>query len=139
MLLVVREQSGTESVVHAEAEKDAADFLFSLLNLPISKVIDMLIRHPMVGCLGNLYGSVQTLPDNYICHHDTRAARDALLAGRLHGGFVTNRVYTVSDNLRITRQSTTADGIAMMNAGGPLRKKIVTLDDNEVFIHAMGS
>jgi hypothetical protein len=33
MLLVVREQSGTESVVHAEAEKDAADFHF--------------IRHPM--------------------------------------------------------------------------------------------
>ncbi|KAM0926148.1 hypothetical protein ACQ4PT_003755 [Festuca glaucescens] len=57
-LLVARGQSGTERVVYAEADKDAADFLFSLLGLPISTVGNILSTHPMVGCLANLYGSV---------------------------------------------------------------------------------
>jgi hypothetical protein len=143
---VARSQSGTERVVYAEADKHAADFLFSLLGLPISTVGNILSTEPMVGCLANLYGSVQTqtLPDRYICHSDARAARFDLLAGRLiplinasssssnrrrssrHIGFVVERrsKYTVSDNLNITPSG----------AGGSFRERIVLLGPNEVII-----
>ncbi|XP_077252499.1 uncharacterized protein LOC143891880 [Tasmannia lanceolata] len=53
-------------VLFAEAGKDFADFLMSLLALPVGSVIRLLTKQNMVGCLGKLYGSVENLSDIYI-------------------------------------------------------------------------
>ncbi|GKV28511.1 hypothetical protein SLEP1_g37555 [Rubroshorea leprosula] len=65
-----------EKVLFAEANKDFVDFLFNLLSLPIGTVIRLLSKHGMVGCLGNLYESVETLNDTYM---QASQAKDSLL------------------------------------------------------------
>ncbi|KAF7133554.1 hypothetical protein RHSIM_Rhsim09G0160300 [Rhododendron simsii] len=50
-------------VLFAEAGKDFVDFLFTLLSLPVSTVVRLLTAKSMVGCLGNLYDSVENLSD----------------------------------------------------------------------------
>ncbi|KAF6146044.1 hypothetical protein GIB67_033403 [Kingdonia uniflora] len=61
-------------VIFAEAEKDFVDFLFSLLSLPLASIIGLLTKKKMVGCLGNLFGSVEKLSNTYVQpnqHKDT--------------------------------------------------------------------
>ncbi|KAF9598872.1 hypothetical protein IFM89_032726 [Coptis chinensis] len=53
-------------VLFAEVGKDFVDFLFSLLSLPVGSVIKLLNKSKMVGCIGNLYESVENLNDTYI-------------------------------------------------------------------------
>ncbi|KAG2595590.1 uncharacterized protein LOC120710463 [Panicum virgatum] len=53
-------------VVFAEADKDAVDFLFSLLALPVATIVEMLGKGSMPGSFGNLYGSVEKLDDSYV-------------------------------------------------------------------------
>ncbi|KAL6326756.1 hypothetical protein AAG906_010931 [Vitis piasezkii] len=53
-------------VVFAEAEKDFIDFLFNLLTLPIGTIVGFLPKEGMVGCLGNLYDSIENLSQTYI-------------------------------------------------------------------------
>ncbi|XP_077245003.1 uncharacterized protein LOC143884979 [Tasmannia lanceolata] len=53
-------------VLFAEAGKDFADFLMSLLALPVGSVIKLLTKQKMVGCLGKLYDSVENLSETYI-------------------------------------------------------------------------
>ncbi|KAM1141268.1 hypothetical protein ACFX2J_041094 [Malus domestica] len=53
-------------VLFAEAGKDFVDFLFTLLSLPVGTVIRLLAKHGMVGSLGKLYESVETLSDTYM-------------------------------------------------------------------------
>lgn len=67
----------TRSVLYAEADKDFIDFLFNLLSLPLGAVIRLLTKEHMVGCLGNLYESVQTL--NETCFIKPSQAKEALL------------------------------------------------------------
>ncbi|KAI8539933.1 hypothetical protein RHMOL_Rhmol09G0221300 [Rhododendron molle] len=50
-------------VLFAEAGKDFVDFLFTLLSLPVGAVVRLLNANRMVGCLGNLYESVENLSD----------------------------------------------------------------------------
>jgi hypothetical protein len=52
--------------VFAEVDKDAVDFLFSLLALPVAKIVEMLGKGSMPGSFGNLYGSVEKLDDSYV-------------------------------------------------------------------------
>lgn len=56
----------TNKVVFAEAGKDCVDFLFHILSLPIATVIRLLKQQGKVGCLGNLYESVEDLDNAYI-------------------------------------------------------------------------
>lgn len=119
-LLVELDSRGRHKrVVYAEAGKDVVDFLLTFLTLPIGTVVKLLNRNSMsmVGCVGNLYGSVEKLPNDFICHRDAKAAKDTLLrpaGGRLPlltnagssstGGtnFVEKAVtYTVMDDLEI--------------------------------------
>ncbi|CAK9323743.1 unnamed protein product [Citrullus colocynthis] len=67
----------TRSVLYAEADKDFIDFLFNLLSLPLGAVIRLLTKEHMVGCLGNLYESVETL--NETCFIKPSQAKEALL------------------------------------------------------------
>ncbi|CAK8574325.1 unnamed protein product [Lathyrus sativus] len=53
-------------VLFAEASKSVIDFLFNLLCLPIGTVVKLLGTNGMVGGLGNLYQSVETLNQSYM-------------------------------------------------------------------------
>lgn len=53
-------------VVFAEGGKSFVDFLFNLLSLPIGTVIKALKNGSMVGCIGNLYGSLENLNEAYM-------------------------------------------------------------------------
>lgn len=56
----------TNRVLFAEAGKDCVDFLFHILSLPVATVISLLKEQGMVGCLENLYKSVEGLDEMYI-------------------------------------------------------------------------
>ncbi|KXG31839.1 uncharacterized protein LOC8075140 [Sorghum bicolor] len=65
-----------ERVLYAEAGKDVVDFLFSFLALPIATVVKLLGKESMVGCVGNVYASVEALDDTYV---EPGAAKNALI------------------------------------------------------------
>ncbi|XP_062183164.1 uncharacterized protein LOC133887229 [Phragmites australis] len=65
-----------QRLLFAEASKDVVDFLFSLLVLPVGTAVKLLGKEGMVGCVGNLYGSVEDLDATYV---QPGAAKDALL------------------------------------------------------------
>ncbi|CAM0879549.1 unnamed protein product [Alopecurus aequalis] len=129
-------------VLFAEASKDVVDFLFSLLALPVGTAVKLLGKESMVGCIGNLYGSVEKLDGTYV---QPGAAKDALLhpavlspaasanstllllsepssgkatqaVGAVGGkGFVQGIVtYTVMDDLTVTPMSSIS-GITLLN------------------------
>ncbi|KAJ6823585.1 uncharacterized protein M6B38_128430 [Iris pallida] len=56
----------SDKVLFAEAGKDVVDFLFGLLSIPVGTVVKLLATEgmPMVGCIGNLYKSVECLDDS---------------------------------------------------------------------------
>ncbi|KAB1217973.1 hypothetical protein CJ030_MR3G014617 [Morella rubra] len=64
-------------VIFAEARKDFVDFLFHLLSLPIGSVIGLLSNQKMVGCIGNLYKSIEDLNVEYLQQPDQ--SKDLLL------------------------------------------------------------
>ncbi|CAM0879546.1 unnamed protein product [Alopecurus aequalis] len=53
-------------VLFAEAGKDAVDFLFSLLALPLGTAVKLLGADSMVGSAGDLYASVAKLSATYV-------------------------------------------------------------------------
>ncbi|GMN57313.1 hypothetical protein TIFTF001_026425 [Ficus carica] len=56
-----------QRVLFAEAGKDFADFLFTLLSLPLGTIIRLLSTNiGMVGSIGKLYESFENLSDTYI-------------------------------------------------------------------------
>nr|XP_008371113.2 uncharacterized protein LOC103434522 [Malus domestica] len=56
-------------VLFAEAGKDFVDFLLTILSLPLGTVIRLLSKDGMVGSLGKLYGSVESLSSTYMQPH----------------------------------------------------------------------
>ncbi|KAJ9175664.1 hypothetical protein P3X46_014199 [Hevea brasiliensis] len=56
----------SHKVLFAEAGKDFVDFLLYLLTLPLGSVIRLLTEQDMVGCLGDLYKSVDELGESYM-------------------------------------------------------------------------
>ncbi|CAL4951671.1 unnamed protein product [Urochloa decumbens] len=79
MKLLVDTKSGR--VIYAEAGKDVVDFLFSLLTLPVATVVKVLSKDAMVGCIGNLYGSVERLDAAYVRSADAKATLLSLAGG----------------------------------------------------------
>ncbi|KAG8053424.1 hypothetical protein GUJ93_ZPchr0001g29745 [Zizania palustris] len=63
-------------VLFAEAGKDVVDFLFSLIALPVATTVKLLGTDSMVGCVGNLYISVEKLYRTYV---PSGPYKDALL------------------------------------------------------------
>ncbi|MED6223776.1 hypothetical protein PIB30_077366 [Stylosanthes scabra] len=55
-----------KKVLFAEASKDVVDFLFTLLQLPLATVVKLLTKEDVIGCLGNLYSSVENLNNVYM-------------------------------------------------------------------------
>ncbi|GAA0147332.1 hypothetical protein LIER_07059 [Lithospermum erythrorhizon] len=56
----------SKKVMFAEAGKDCVDFLFYILSLPIGTVIRLLNKNGMVGCISNLYESIENLDQTYL-------------------------------------------------------------------------
>ncbi|XP_022764556.1 uncharacterized protein LOC111309819 isoform X2 [Durio zibethinus] len=55
-----------KKVLFAEAGKEFVDFLFYLLSLPAGTIISLLKSDNMVGCIGNLYDSLENLNEAYL-------------------------------------------------------------------------
>ncbi|WCJ19522.1 hypothetical protein M5689_001809 [Euphorbia peplus] len=55
-----------QKVLFAEADKDFVDFLFSIISLPLGKIVNLLTKDHMIGCIGNLYDSIASLSETYI-------------------------------------------------------------------------
>ncbi|CAO2199034.1 unnamed protein product [Urochloa humidicola] len=66
----------SKRVLFAEASKEVVDFLFSLLALPVATAVKLVGKDAMVGCVGNLYASVDKLDATYV---QPGAAKDSLL------------------------------------------------------------
>jgi hypothetical protein len=66
-----------QRVLFAEAGKEVVDFLFSILAMPVATAVKLLGKESMVGCVGNLYASVDKLDSSYVL---VGAAKDALLS-----------------------------------------------------------
>ncbi|KAM0890537.1 hypothetical protein ACQ4PT_026977 [Festuca glaucescens] len=77
MKLLVDSSPPRPRVVFAEARKDAADFLVSLLAMPSGTAVKLMGKDSMVGCISNLYTSVEKLDDAYV---QPGAAKDAMLS-----------------------------------------------------------
>ncbi|KAM0853592.1 hypothetical protein ACQ4PT_050983 [Festuca glaucescens] len=75
MKLLVDSGPPCPRVVFAEARKDAVDFLFSLLSMPTGTALKLLGNESMVGCIGNLYTSIEKLD----AHFQPGATKDAIL------------------------------------------------------------
>ncbi|CAN1131037.1 hypothetical protein LINPERHAP2_LOCUS6164 [Linum perenne] len=79
-------------VLFAEAGKEFVDFLFSILSLPLGTVIRLLSKDKMVGCLGNLYQSIEELGDTFI---QQSTSKDIVLNPKVQS-------YTADTNLLLT-------------------------------------
>ncbi|GKD48565.1 hypothetical protein Tco_1277541 [Tanacetum coccineum] len=64
-LKLLVDKSG-QKVLFAEANKDFVDFLFHIFSLPLGTLIEFLGSKQMVGCLGKLKDSIQSLNETYI-------------------------------------------------------------------------
>ncbi|KAK1320075.1 hypothetical protein QJS10_CPA03g01474 [Acorus calamus] len=66
-------------VVFAESNKDLVDFLFSFLTLPLGRIVTLLGKGHLDGCIDNIYESVENLQE---CHFQSKACRELLLRPR---------------------------------------------------------
>jgi hypothetical protein len=66
----------TQRVLFAEASKDVVDFLFSLLTLPVATAVKLVGKDALVGCVCNLYASVEKFDSVYL---QAGVAKEALL------------------------------------------------------------
>ena len=58
--------SKANKVVFVEADKDFVDFLFGMLSLSLSAVVQLGKVNGMAGCLGDLYASAEALTQEYL-------------------------------------------------------------------------
>ncbi|KAL4289348.1 hypothetical protein AHAS_Ahas19G0377200 [Arachis hypogaea] len=98
-----------KKVLFAEASKEVVDFLFTLLQLPLATVVKLLTKEVAVGCLGNLYSSVENLNHIYM---QSNLSKDLLLSPTVLGptspsiscllpsaaGMITPKLYGCNNN-----------------------------------------
>ena len=61
---LVRSKSQNK-IVFAEAKEDFVDFMFSMLAIPLGSIVKQLGGNSLVGCVDNLYKSVETLDPSW--------------------------------------------------------------------------
>ncbi|TXG49692.1 hypothetical protein EZV62_025567 [Acer yangbiense] len=69
------------TLLFAEADKDFVDFLLYFLSLPVSTVVRLLDKRTEMGCLDDLYNTIEKLSDFYGCMQKNRI-KDCLLNPR---------------------------------------------------------
>ena len=61
-----RQEQSESPILYTEAENDFVDFLFNLFTLLVGTVIMLLTEKGMMGCLRDLYQSVENLSETYM-------------------------------------------------------------------------
>ncbi|CAN1269378.1 hypothetical protein LINPERPRIM_LOCUS13562 [Linum perenne] len=82
-------------VLFPEAGKEFVDFLFTLLSFPLGTVIRLLSKNQIVGCLGNLYQSIEELSDAFM---QPGTNKDTVLNPGSPFQFVGNTLLLTDDN-----------------------------------------
>ncbi|XP_038980138.1 uncharacterized protein LOC103710638 [Phoenix dactylifera] len=72
----------SDKVVYAEAREDLVDQLFSFLTFPLGSILKLLDKHSSLGCIDNLYESVELLSNSYN-YMKFKECSDMLLAPKL--------------------------------------------------------
>nr|XP_010920704.1 uncharacterized protein LOC105044482 [Elaeis guineensis] len=72
----------SDKVVYAEAREDLVDQLFSFLTFPLGSILKLLDKHSSLGCIDNLYESVELLSNSYN-YMKSKECYDMLLAPKL--------------------------------------------------------
>ncbi|CAN1131035.1 hypothetical protein LINPERHAP2_LOCUS6164 [Linum perenne] len=123
-------------VLFAEAGKEFVDFLFSILSLPLGTVIRLLSKDKMVGCLGNLYQSIEECA-NRMTAVVPYVAPPAGKKSDPKGGFVKGVVtYMVMDDLEVKPMSTISSLTLLSKFNiqqvGALEERVIELGMDEV-------
>uniref|UniRef100_A0A8R7K6S7 Uncharacterized protein n=2 Tax=Triticum urartu TaxID=4572 RepID=A0A8R7K6S7_TRIUA len=63
-------------VLFAESDKDFVDILFSFLTLPLGTIVRLFNKQSQIGCLDELYRSVESLGED---HFQTKECKAMLL------------------------------------------------------------
>ncbi|CAN1131034.1 hypothetical protein LINPERHAP2_LOCUS6164 [Linum perenne] len=135
-------------VLFAEAGKEFVDFLFSILSLPLGTVIRLLSKDKMVGCLGNLYQSIEELGDTFIQQSTSKdivlnpkvqsytADTNLLLTELQQLGKFTFVTYMVMDDLEVKPMSTISSLTLLSKFNiqqvGALEERVIELGMDEV-------
>ncbi|MED6223775.1 hypothetical protein PIB30_077365 [Stylosanthes scabra] len=108
-----------KKVLFAEASKEVVDFLLNLLQLPLGAVVKLLTEKSMVGCIGNLYKSVEDLGDTFL---QPDLSRDVLLNPTFPSSS------TAVSSLLLTSSSTPAKGRVPLpvSSGSGFVQEVVT-------------
>ncbi|KAF6991350.1 hypothetical protein CFC21_008443 [Triticum aestivum] len=64
---------GKKTVLFAESDKDFVDILFSFLTLPLGTIVRLFNKQSQIGCLDELYRSVEGLSEDHFQTRDCRA------------------------------------------------------------------
>jgi hypothetical protein len=88
-----------KKVLFAESDKDFVDILFSFLTLPLGTIVRRLGKQSQIGCLDELYKSVESLSED---HFQTKACKTMLLSPVNAAAFHCDRlkVHIDDDNSR---------------------------------------
>ncbi|KAL1368536.1 hypothetical protein HN51_022687 [Arachis hypogaea] len=65
MDIKILQSKSQNKIMFAEAKEDFVDFMFSLLTIPLGSIVKQLGGNTSVGCVDNLYKSVETLDSSW--------------------------------------------------------------------------
>uniref|UniRef100_A0A0D3FZM3 DUF674 domain-containing protein n=1 Tax=Oryza barthii TaxID=65489 RepID=A0A0D3FZM3_9ORYZ len=84
-----------KKVLFAESDKEFVDVLFSFLTLPLGTIVRLLGKQSQIGCLDELYKSVEALSEDYF---QTKACKAMLLRPRNAAGSHCDRLKVKVDD-----------------------------------------
>lgn len=73
----------TDRVIYAETGEDFVDLVFSFLTFPLGSVIKLLENHSFLGCIDNLYESIQVLSNSDFGYLKSDNCKNMLLDPKL--------------------------------------------------------
>uniref|UniRef100_R7W080 Uncharacterized protein n=1 Tax=Aegilops tauschii TaxID=37682 RepID=R7W080_AEGTA len=146
-----------QKVCFAEADNEVVEFLSSLLCLPMSTVINLLTKERMVGSIGNVLDSLETLDATYVfstkgkepyikptispvakgskCPSCSTGMNKAILHVKSEGFVVGTATYTVKDDLSMIPASSVASIALLAQCGvkdlSMLQEKMVKIGKEE--------
>ncbi|XP_074286016.1 uncharacterized protein LOC141611390 [Silene latifolia] len=120
-----------KKVVFAEASKDFVDFVFHLLSIPLAKVVNHLKDKGMIGCLGSVYNSLNSLDSDYL---EPNVNKDSILNPQVNHFIlpVLSRIDTPSSSFGVFQSSSTFGGVSTTAGFVKSTGHYMVLDDLEV-------
>nr|TKS16856.1 hypothetical protein D5086_0000016870 [Populus alba] len=117
-------------VVFAEAGKEFVDFLLSLLALPVGTIIRLLTKSTMIGCIANLYGSIEKLDESYMQPNQNK---DSILNPTI----TTQSLYMSKKKFVATNVSASTDTPASDQAGGYVKGLVTYMVTDDLSVSPM--